>query len=1143
LKITGFKIAGFKSFADPVEVNIAPGMTGIVGPNGCGKSNVIESFRWSMGEISAKSMRADSMDDVIFGGTDLRAPKAACEVITIIDNSDRTAPVEFNDADILEVSRRLDRGEGSSYKINGKPVKAKDVRVLFKDAGIGASSSALVSQGKVAAIISAKPLDRKQVLEEAAGVTGLASRRHEADLRLRATEQNLEQAENLEKGLSDQQSSLRRQARQAKFRQEVDDLVRSAEATAFLVRWRNASVKLVAANGEHERVEVVIKDLMTAAIHRQVELEGLAARSAPTLKLRTDAEMAHALALAKIDNLRKEGEAARRQFAAAERNIARTISDLAKSKQEIGDSAEEFLRLKDEQTVIKDDKEYDIVLLEEATADLLDVQQALDEVTAKLNESAGKLAAVKVEWLAAERAISDLQRRQEAVLQKRSANQQRISSARSELVSLPATDEELVRLADLLQRLSAEHTQAFTEKEAANVSMSEISAVLTAARTKLSVTKSELSLLISSRQKTASIAEAVTVAEGYDLAFAAAFAGEMDATISGGGDRSWNIQDVRQGSPRPVKPLAQHVIAPPELRAALGAVGVVENEKDALALVESLLPGQMLVTTSGKRFRWDGFRSTVDDYQAEEMRRERRIRELQVEVEETEKVFEHAGENFVKAQELAKRCSASEQQVGAEADLTRRALADARAKQSEIETKRLSLQTLIETLEEGSESFEIDIIGLEEEMARLNEQRAGLSSIHAVEAEVFALKGNQKIVADQYEARRRHLEKVRRDAEVRVERLASIEQKIVDFDRRIVQAREHIAELEVRQVEYQAEQASLQEVIERLPEDEADASDHLEELSVQLVDAARAAQECEALVEASKAAAKVAEEELGSRREDRARIVAEIKAAQEASQELVRVIEESLHISPDKLAVVAGVEGDVELPDVATCTGRVEGLKKRRDAIGAVNPLAEAQLKEVEDKLGKANAAREELRTAVKRLRDQIAAFDRERRERLIEAFAAIDGHFRDLFTRVFGGGRAFLKLSGSDDPLEAGLEIFASPPGKNLQSMTLLSGGEQAMTALALIFAAFLIRPAPVCVLDEVDAALDDANIDRLTRLVEELAGEQTRFLVITHRSLTMSKCDRLYGVTMAEKGVSKLLTLDMEQAAAYVQARQGEV
>lgn len=1143
MKITGFKIAGFKSFADPVEVNIAPGMTGIVGPNGCGKSNVIESFRWSMGEISAKSMRADSMDDVIFGGTDLRAPKAACEVTTIIDNSDRTAPVEFNDADVLEVSRRLDRGEGSSYKVNGKPVKAKDVRVLFKDAGIGASSSALVSQGKVAAIISAKPIDRKQVLEEAAGVTGLASRRHEADLRLRATEQNLEQAESLEKGLSDQQASLRRQARQAKFRQEVDDLVRAAEATAFLVRWRNASAKLVAANHEHERIEVIIKDLMTAHIHRQVELEGLSARSAPTLKLRTDAEMSHALALAKIDNLRKEGDAARRQFAVAERNIARTISDLAKSKQEIGDSAEEFLRLKDEQTVIRDDREYDTVLLEEATADLLDAQQALDEVTARLNESAGKLAAVKVEWQASDRAIADLQRRQEAVVQKRAVNQQRVSSARAELVALPATDSEILRLADLLQKLSDEHAEAFSQKEAANISKSEISAVLTSARIRLSVSKSELALLISSRQKTASISESVTVAEGYDLAFAAAFAGEMEATLSGGGDRSWNVLGVRQGKPSAIPSLLDYVEAPPELQAALAAVGVVNEEGEALALVQTLLPGQMIVTTSGKRFRWDGFRSTVDDFQAEEMKRERRIRELQVEVEVTEANVAQSSEEFEHATDKARQCAEREQQVGAEADATRRGLAEARAKQSEIETKRLSLQTLIETLEEGSEAFEIDIIGLEEEMARLTEQRAGLASVNGVEAEVFGLRASQKTASEHYESRRRQLEKVRRDSEVRVERLASIEQKIVDFDRRIVQAREHIAELEVRQVEYQAEQDNLKEVIERLPEDEAEANEHLEELSVRLVDAARAAQECEALVEACKVAVKAADEELGARREDRARIVAEIKAAQEAAQELVRVIEETLHVAPDKLPMIAGIEEDADLPDVATCDGRVDGLKKRRDAIGAVNPLAEAHLKEVEEKLGKANAARDELRTAVKRLRDQIAAFDRERRERLIEAFAAIDGHFRALFTRVFGGGRAFLKLSGSDDPLEAGLEIFASPPGKNLQSMSLLSGGEQAMTALALIFAAFLIRPAPVCVLDEVDAALDDANIDRLTRLVEELAGEQTRFLVITHRSLTMSKCDRLYGVTMAEKGVSKLMTLDMEQAAAYVQARQGEV
>lgn len=1142
MKITGFKISGFKSFADPVEVNIAPGMTGIVGPNGCGKSNVIESFRWSMGEGSAKSMRADSMDDVIFGGTDLRAPKANCEVVTIIDNSDRKAPVEFNDADILEVSRRLDRGEGSSYKVNGKPVKAKDVRVLFKDAGIGASSSALVSQGKVAAIISAKPLDRKQVLEEAAGVTGLASRRHEADLRLRATEQNLDQAESLEKGLSDQQSSLRRQARQAKFRQEVDDLIRAAEAAAFLVRWHNASLKLAGANKEHETIEVVIKDLMTMHIRKQVELDGLAARFAPTLKLRTDAEMAHALALAKIDGIRKDADTARRQFTASEKNIARTLSDLAKSKQEIGDSAEEFLRLKDEQIAIRDDKEYDTVLLEEATADLMDAQQSLDDVTVKLNESAGRLAGIKVEWQASDRAVSDLRRRLDAILQKRAVNQQRIVSATSELQSLPATDGELIRLAEHLQDLTKQHGAAFIDKEAMTALMSEASAALTSAKTGLSVLVSEHKLLLASREKRRSIAETVKVESGYDTAFAAAFAGEMDASISDGGDRSWNVHGVKPVAPQGIQPLSAHVKAPVELEAALGGVGVVDNDDQALAVINSLKPGQMIVTRSGKRFRWDGFRSTVDDLQAEDMKRERRIRELHEFISEGESEVVRAVEVFAKQQDALKLSTETEHRISTEADTARRELAEARSKQAEIETRRLSLQTLIETLQESSEAIETDVIDLEEEMIRLEEVRTTLAPVGSVEAQVALLQASQKTQTGHYEAKRRQLEKVRRDAEVRIERLASIEQKIIDFDRRIVHARDHIAELEVRHVEYQSEQIALQELIERLPEDEAEANDRLEELSVQLVEAARAAQECEAQVESAKTSVKAAEEELSVRREDRARIVAEIKAAQEAYQELLRLIEERLGVSPDKLQALSGLEDGAELPDVATCDGRVEGLKKRREAIGAVNPLAEAQLKEVEEKLGKANAARDELRTAVKRLRDQIAAFDRERRERLIEAFAAIDGHFRDLFTRVFGGGRAFLKLSGSDDPLEAGLEIYASPPGKNLQSMSLLSGGEQAMTALALIFAAFLIRPAPVCVLDEVDAALDDANIDRLTRLVEELAGEQTRFLVITHRSLTMSKCDRLYGVTMAEKGVSKLMTLDLEEAAAYVQARQGE-
>lgn len=1141
MKITGFRINGFKSFADPAEVLIAPGMTGIVGPNGCGKSNVIESFRWSMGETSAKSMRADSMDDVIFGGTDKRAPKGFCEVVTVIDNSDRTAPLEFNDVDVLEVSRRLDRGDGSSYKVNGKPVKAKDVRVLFKDAGLGSSSTALVSQGKVATIISAKPLERKQVLEEAAGVTGLASRRHEADLRLRATEQNLEQAESLEKGLSEQQSSLRRQARQAKFRQEVDDLIRVAEATAYLVRWRLVEARLFKSRKEHEDIEVLIKEAMTRHIRLQVDLEALKAKTAPILKARSDAEMHHALVSAKIDNLRKEFESAKKQLVNLERNIARANGDLVKSRQEIGDSAEEYELLRDELALALDDKEYDVVLIEEANVSLLEAQEIVENIARDLAEKSSVFAGAKVQWQAADKASEDLSRRLDVTRQKVEASKEKCNSITEELKGLVSTDEVLNTLKTKIASADQELEKLLSARTAASEKLVDAEEIKRSTQTTIKVLETELKALSESLLSDGTVLDHVVVQTGYEAAFAAALGSDIEAGIKTDFGKSWMGCAFVGDAIRGTRPIRDYVKAPKELEAALSMIGVIDDDELIDDLIALLKPGQSLVTLSGMRYRWDGFRSPADNVQAENLRRMTRRQQVSIELASLKTQLEEQTAYGKRLSDELNQLKSAEGTARLAVERAYRELDEEKRRLSENEQLRMTLESRLVSLREVISAGEVDVGELEMEVVKSSSEREKLPKLGNLEKELEVIRGSYQNSLRKQEDHRKQVEKAKRDADVRIARIQAIEQKIADFDKRIVQARQHISELEERVVEYAEEQAALQMSLEKYPEDEALEQENLESISELLVESAKSAKACEEDMDKCVHEVRQADEKLAACREERARIVAEIKAGQEAAVELTREIEERLNLSPEKLTAVSGVESESVLPELDVCEGRIQSLHRRRDSIGVVNPLAEEQLKEVEDKLGKANAARDELRQAVRRLRDQIAEFDRERRERLLDAFAAIDTHFRELFTRVFGGGRAFLKLSGSDDPLEAGLEIFVSPPGKNLQSMSLFSGGEQAMTALALIFAAFLIRPAPVCVLDEVDAALDDANIDRLCKLVEELAGEQTRFLVITHRALTMSRCDRLYGVTMAEKGVSRLTTLDMKEAEAYVQARQG--
>lgn len=1137
MKITELEIAGFKSFADPANVIIEPGMTGIVGPNGCGKSNLVEALRWGMGETSAKKMRADDMDGVIFGGTDNRPAKPFCKTAITVDNRDRLAPVEFNDADILKVSRRLDRGEGSSYEINGKAAKARDVQTLFKDAGIGAGSSALVSQGKVADIIRAKPIDRKQILEEAAGVTGLASRRHEADLRLRATEQNLEQSVNIGKELSDMQSSLKRQVRQARFKQEIDDLIRAAEAMVFLVRYRVAFSKEAASAQGHAANEEVVKELLIELAGKQSVLRQTEASVAPALKARSDAEMAHALASARVDTVRKEAETAKKALLAIEKNVARANADILRDRTEIANSVEEHESLKDEVAVAIDDRKYDAVIIEEATIDMVEAKEILDQLTAELGEASSAFAGLKVEWSAAEKTLDDLKRRLDATNQRLALSLDRSRQMTSELEALPKPSSEIAELEIALEDAVIALQDATELRDMLGLEQTTAAGALSSFVAERNVLAAEQRALASSRQLDTGLRGQVRADAGYEEALAAAIGDDLDAALGVNEGKHWLMVKARAVAPTGTMPLAEKVSVPDELHAALSGVGVVDDAAVAERHAKDLLPGQVIVTRDGRLFRWDGLRSSADASAAEEIKRSARIAELSDLLAAADVEVAGATERLSEAQ---MRLDVAIERVASsktEAERLKLALDTARRQAEEIEGKRASLRSRLEAAAETEAGLRLQV---EDDTVALDAARADherLADLSAAEASLAARRQAADAAAKRYEEKRQGVEKAKRDADLRAARIVTIEQKMADFDRRMVAIRQHIAELEDRLSEYKAEELELLEGTALHPDAEENAIAELEDIATSLVAAIKDAKESDVRLDAARAALKQTEEKLAIKREDRARLVAEIKAAKDATAELSREIEDRLSVNPTALAGVAGVSDGDELPELSTCEGRVQGLMRRRETIGVVNLLAEEQLKEVDEKLGKSNAQREELREAVHRLRKQIEAFDRERRERLIEAFALIDGHFKDLFTRLFRGGRAFLKLSDSDDPLQAGLEVYASPPGKNLQTMSLLSGGEQALTAVALIFAAFLIRPAPVCVLDEVDAPLDDANIDRLCNLVRELAaGEQTRFLVITHHPLTMARCDRLYGVTMAERGVSRLTSLDMQQATAFV-------
>jgi len=1137
VKIDKVRIVGFKSFADPTEFVIGPGVTAIVGPNGCGKSNLVEAFRWGMGETSARSIRADGMDDVIFGGTDTRPARASCEVSIFLDNSDRSAPAAFNDSDVIHVSRRLDRGEGSSYQVNGRKTRAKDVQILFQDVGAGAGSVALVSQGRVGSIISARPSERRAILEEAAGIAGLATRRHEAELRLRATEQNLEKAEDLERGLSEQLSSLRRQARQAARKRVIDDLVRSAEATAFLVRWRGAVDRERRTTAAHEENEARVTEAMLALRAAEAEVARIEEEVTPAIRARQEAETAHVLARARLESAEREMSQARHALNAARRAVERAKADLERERENAARLEDEILDLEDRKAMAEDDREHDGTAVEEAAARVLELEEDVEGLLATVEELAVRAAAAEADRKAADARRNEAARRVEAIEARLAEARKRLETDRARLAELgPPSDgvsvaEAAVAEAEArVEEAIANRLRATAADDAARQAHAEAQAELTAL-------KAEMRGLMASAPATTGAAIGIEVSDGMETALAAALGEGLFAGLGHGEARWWEASPARISPPAGTRPLSEVVTVTEELAAAVSGIGIVTDEAEADRLASALRPGQAIVSKQGRLWRWDGYRTSGVGNAAEEVRRVARLRFLMAEAPRLEEEVASAARHHEECRKASEEARKIECSLTEAAKNARSKLEEVRRRKDREDLERNDLTSRI-----GANEAVIDAAVGELDLARrdLEDAVRATSTLPPASEIAEALGAARRSLEEkrsQLNFARAELDKVRRDAEMRGTMIDTLARSIDDARRRKSTAEALCAEMEARLEETSFEETRLAEAFETMPAAIEQARDEVEEASIRLLDAARAAADSEARLGEARLAVSRASEALNGLRENRARILAELKANREASEELTREIKERLGCEPDELPRLAGVELDAELPDLQACEARVARLVRERESIGMVNPLAEAQVKEMEARLGDALKARDELREAVSRLRRSIGEFDREARARLTETFALIDGHFRDLYTRMFGGGHAHLRLSGSDDILEAGLEIYACPPGKKLQTMSLLSGGEQALAALVLIFAAFLVRPAPVCVLDEVDAPLDDANVNRLCNLVAEMAdGDATRFLVVTHHALTMARADRLYGVTMAERGVSRVTALDMDQAAAFV-------
>ena len=857
MKFKKIKILGFKSFVDQTDIDIEEGLTGIVGPNGCGKSNVVESLRWCMGETSPKSMRSSGMEDVIFSGTADRPARNNAEVTIFLDNKNRNAPAEFNNDEEIQIKRKIEIERGSEYRINGKEVRARDVQRLFADLSTGAHSPSLISQGRVGALINAKPIDRRAVLEEAAGISGLHSRRHEAELKLKGAESNLQRLKDIMRQLNTQINNLQKQAKQAEAYKSISEEITRLEGIVTYLKWYNLKESFEKSDTDLKSSEQLIQKF-TLEVSQATNDQAKANEKIQPLR---EKEIEAAAKLNRInlerESLDKEEERIKELKKSLEQTIQQNIGDYEREQYQL----ENALRDLDALNVKKDDLTAEISIDDfdnEQIKDLKEEKKQLEDQINELEENIEKYNSIKQskrdEW------------------QKALINEENLKSRESTLKEVEGYDD------------PNKWTQIFSEKFYRNLS---------------------------------EISEKVVKAE------------ELSADSRKSYDKASN------------------------------------DAKDAV--------------TMSMQLRED-------------------LRQKDVEEKHSDWNYEY--------QRLSKNIQSSKNQIN---ELKQRRI------KSEEELKKITNRP--------------------EEIAQKRGQ--------LIETKGFA-ETERQYAAD---------------------RLAEADNELKKYENKLRKAQNDLANV----------------------------------------------------------------------RESKGRTEATKELAESRLSELESESIEKYNCKPDSIITKLSISEDLETlqNNFERNETRLERLKQQRDTLGVVNLRADLETKEIEQELEKMNSEKTDLETAIKKMRESIEELNKEGRTRLLKAFDVVNNHFKDVFVQLFNGGKAHLELVDSDDPLEAGLEMMVSPPGKKLQSMSLLSGGEQALTAMSLIFAVFLTNPSPICVLDEVDAPLDDANVERFCNLLDDIADKtNTKFLIITHHALTMSRMDRLFGVTMAERGVSQIVSVDLKKA-----------
>jgi len=1123
-------MAGFKSFAEKADMDIEDGLTGIVGPNGCGKSNIVEGLRWIMGESSARQMRGTELDDIIFAGTDNRPARNFAEISLRLDNKNKRAPAEFNEHDDLEITRRVERGKGTQFQINGKPARAKDVQLLFADSATGARSAGIVSQGRIGAIVGAKPEDRRSLIEEAANIKGLHQRKHEAELRLRNTETNLARLEDLIGQLAEQKTQLAKQARQAARYRSVADRIRKAEARLFHARWRASEQALITAKADYkasaELVEAASAEVarlsaqqarLTADVPPLRQAEAEQAALVQTLRIRVDdCEREQERVTQALDRLTKlleqiELDAAREKTLQedAQQAINALQEEQQKQQQSLSESAPLLEQAREKLTAAQASSRDADELAAKSQARLAAAQQNRNQLTARLDELNRR-----IESLEGALAQLNLDQLQEAV----DSSFKALASAEAGLSS--AAQEHEAAEAKLAAAREAKD-KAAEDKRDTDTQLARLVAEIDA-----------LSYLLAEPVNPSGtpVADQISVTDGMEVALAACLGSDLSLPYDSGETGYWrrDVSAPSADAPKIGTPFAKFISQSDVLKQAVSGVSLIDDVSTAEQAQKQLSPGQALVSKDGTLWRWDGLvRKGPVSNEAERIRQRQRLDALQAEADEVKRFAE-----------------AQDQKLGT-------ATATLDEVQAELHATQAALQTARKTRDEAKQAADDAQIALKSATARSVDlshalelatgDRQSLVSDEGFEADLDTLEQQANDHTSAAATARQTLnEAVQQEAELAMQ-LRSAEQQqqgaarqIADWQNRLGQTDRRLTEMDQRKHTAITEKQQLESQPEDINRNRQQLMDQLDAAEAERQQRSDKLREAEEALRQADLALREAERELSGKREALIRSEALSERYQTEQEGLSQRIREKLDCDPDDLAELAQLATPDEPSDtLEKLELTVNRLLNERDQIGPVNLRAEVEMEEIDRRVTSLREEHDDLVEAIAKLRSAISALNREGRARLMESFAAVNKHFTQLFTTLFGGGHAELQLINSDDPLQAGIDILASPPGKKMQSLSLLSGGEQALTALAIIFAVFLTNPAPICVLDEVDAPLDDSNVSRFCDLLKDIAERtDTRFLVVTHHRMTMARMDRLFGVTMEQKGVSRLVSVDLQTA-----------